>query len=109
MPKLQEKPSALKRELPALQNMKILYFLLFLWVFFVLLDPDPAAQINADPQPRILVYSTHAWLAPFHQSHAARRLILFSSPGYSIQVLVYSAHPWLALPLKSHAALPYRL
>jgi hypothetical protein len=28
-PKLQEKPSTLKREHPALQNMKILYFLYF--------------------------------------------------------------------------------
>jgi hypothetical protein len=49
MPKLQEKPSALKIEHPALQNMKILYFFLFLWVIFALLDPDPATQINADP------------------------------------------------------------
>jgi hypothetical protein len=31
--------------------MKILYFFLFLWVIFPLLDPDPdpATQINADP------------------------------------------------------------
>jgi hypothetical protein len=31
--------------------MKILYFFLFLWVIFSLLDPDPdpATQINADP------------------------------------------------------------
>ena len=31
--------------------MKILDFLLFLWVIFALLDPDPdpATQINADP------------------------------------------------------------
>ncbi len=51
MPKLQEKPSALKREHPALQNMKIQYFFLFFWVIFALLDPDPdpATQINADP------------------------------------------------------------
>jgi hypothetical protein len=70
MPKLQEKPSALKREYPALQNMKILYFFIFLWVIFALLDPDPdpATQINADPDPdpkpwkRILshVYTVHA-------------------------------------------------
>jgi hypothetical protein len=39
----------LKREYPALQNMKILSFFLFLWVIFALLDPDPATQINADP------------------------------------------------------------
>jgi hypothetical protein len=54
MPKLQEKPTALKREHPALQNMKILYFFLYLWVIFALLDPDPepATQINADPDPQ---------------------------------------------------------
>jgi hypothetical protein len=55
MPKPQVKPSVLKREHPALQNMKILYFFLFLWVIFALLnadpDPDPATQINADPDP----------------------------------------------------------
>jgi hypothetical protein len=50
-PKLQEKPSALKREHPVLKNMKILDFFLFLCVIFALLDPDPdpATQINADP------------------------------------------------------------
>jgi hypothetical protein len=40
MPKLQEKPSALKREHPVLKNMKILDFFLFLWVILALLDPD---------------------------------------------------------------------
>jgi hypothetical protein len=51
MPKLQNKPSALKREHPVLKNMKILDFFLFLLVIFALLDldPDPATQINADP------------------------------------------------------------
>jgi hypothetical protein len=53
MPKLQEKPSALKREHPVLKNMKILDLFLFLCVIFALLDPDPdpdpATQINADP------------------------------------------------------------
>jgi hypothetical protein len=50
-PKLQEKPSALKREHPALQNMKFLYFFQFMWVIFALLDPDPnqTTQINVDP------------------------------------------------------------
>jgi hypothetical protein len=46
MPKLQEKPSALKREHPVLKNMKILDFFLFFWVIFVLLDPDPDPQIE---------------------------------------------------------------
>jgi hypothetical protein len=49
MPKLQEKPSALKRKHQNIKNMKILAFFLFLWVIFALLDPDPATQINADP------------------------------------------------------------
>jgi hypothetical protein len=41
--KLQEKPSACKREHPALQNIKFLYFffLYFLWLIFVLMDMDP--------------------------------------------------------------------
>jgi hypothetical protein len=45
-PKLQEKPSALKKEYPALQNVKILHFFLFLWVIFSLLDPDPDPQFE---------------------------------------------------------------
>jgi hypothetical protein len=31
--------------------MKIMDFFLFLWVIFALLDPDPATQINANPDP----------------------------------------------------------
>jgi hypothetical protein len=40
---------------PALQSMKFLYFVLLLWVFFALLDPDPdpATQVNADPDPKL--------------------------------------------------------
>jgi hypothetical protein len=41
MSKLQKKLSALQKEHPALQNMKFLNFLPFLWVIFALLDPDP--------------------------------------------------------------------
>jgi hypothetical protein len=36
---VEAKHSALKRERPALQNMKFLNFFLFLWVIFVLLGP----------------------------------------------------------------------
>ncbi len=62
--KLQEEPSALKKEHPALQNMKILYFFLHVKVIFALLDPDPdpATQLNADPDPQpwfCLPYSFH--------------------------------------------------
>jgi hypothetical protein len=35
-----EKPSSLKREHPALQNMKILYFFYICGYIFALLDPD---------------------------------------------------------------------
>ncbi len=52
MSKLLKKPSALKRKHTALQNMKILYFFLYLWVIFALLDPDPATQMNTDPDPQ---------------------------------------------------------
>jgi hypothetical protein len=38
--KLHEMTSTLKKEDPALQNMKFPYFFLFLWVNFALLDPD---------------------------------------------------------------------
>ena len=44
MPKLQEKPSSLRREHPVLKSMKILDFFLFLWVIFALLDPDPDSE-----------------------------------------------------------------
>jgi hypothetical protein len=60
MPKLQEKPSALKREHPVLKNMKIL----FLWDIFALLDPDPdpATQINADPDPKPCFSLNHLFM-----------------------------------------------
>jgi len=60
-PKLQKNPSALKREHPARENMKILYFFYFCGSFLpswirvrirtLNADPDPATQINADPDP----------------------------------------------------------
>jgi hypothetical protein len=57
---LQEKPSALKREHPALQNMKFLDFFQFLWVLFALLDPDSGStdliesgsNPELDPDPK---------------------------------------------------------
>jgi hypothetical protein len=41
MSKLQEKPSALKREYPALQKRKFVNFFIWLRFIFALLDPDP--------------------------------------------------------------------
>ncbi len=41
MSKLQEKPSALKRDHPPLKKIKFVNFFLCLWVIFALLDPDP--------------------------------------------------------------------
>ncbi len=46
--KLQKKPSALKREHPALQNMK--FFLLF-WVILALLEPEPDLLTRLNPDP----------------------------------------------------------
>jgi len=40
MSQLQEKPSALKREHPALQKIKLISFFLCLWVILALPDPD---------------------------------------------------------------------
>jgi hypothetical protein len=37
-------------EHPALQKMKFIYFFQFFWVILVLLDPDPRAPLNPDPQ-----------------------------------------------------------
>jgi hypothetical protein len=47
--KLQEKPSALKREHLALQNMKFLNLFSFL-VIFALLHPADKKRIHADPK-----------------------------------------------------------
>ncbi len=58
---LQEKPSALRKEHPARQNMKILYFFLNLWVIFAFMDPDPATQINADPDPQPCMFPCSQW------------------------------------------------
>ncbi len=65
MSKLQEKPSVLKSEHPALIKMKFFNFLLCLWVIFALLDPDPGTDpgtpLNPDPiwiRIRIRIHST---------------------------------------------------
>jgi hypothetical protein len=50
---LQEKPSALKREHPALQNMKFIYFFQFLWVILAHLDPDPDPDALTNPDPKL--------------------------------------------------------
>jgi hypothetical protein len=47
MSKLQQKPSALKREHPALKKMKFVNFL----------DPDPGTPLNLDPQPESFNHS----------------------------------------------------
>jgi hypothetical protein len=60
-PKIQKKPSDLKRELPALQSSKheISNFFLLLWVILAFLDPDPDSghgsidliKSRSDPDP----------------------------------------------------------
>jgi hypothetical protein len=48
------KSSALNREHPELDIFSLFSILSFLWVIFAVLDPDPdpADQINADPDPQ---------------------------------------------------------
>jgi hypothetical protein len=63
MSKLQEKPSSLKREHPALQKMKFINFYLSLWAIFALLDlgTDPGTPVNPDPiriRIRIRIHNT---------------------------------------------------
>ncbi len=59
---LPKKPSALKKEHPALQVMKFLSFFLLLWVIFALLNPDQDSEsgsgstalieTGSDPDPK---------------------------------------------------------
>jgi hypothetical protein len=53
MSELQEKPSVLERENPALQNMKFVKFFPIFVGYFALLDPDtdPGTPLNLDPDP----------------------------------------------------------
>jgi hypothetical protein len=51
--KLKKKPSVLKREHPALQNIKFLKFFLLLWVIFALLDPNPDSEYGSGSTDRI--------------------------------------------------------
>jgi hypothetical protein len=44
MSKLPEKPSALKREHPAIQKINFVNFFLWLGIIFGLLDPDPDCE-----------------------------------------------------------------
>jgi hypothetical protein len=46
--KIQEKPSAFKREHPAFHSMNFSTFFCFFCVIFVLLDPDPLSKLNPD-------------------------------------------------------------
>ncbi len=54
--KLQKNPLALKREHPALQNMKFLNFFLLLWVIFALLDPEPDSESGSGYGSETLVW-----------------------------------------------------
>jgi hypothetical protein len=51
--------------------MKFLYFFLFLWAIFALLDldPDPTNQINADPDPKFWLNSTGNMRVDFLKSY----------------------------------------
>jgi hypothetical protein len=81
MSKIQRKPSALKREHPALQKMKFSNFFLCLWVSFALLDP--VRIVNQDPETQLhpgsirIRFRIHNTAFPHKTSI---RLGLFQSP-----------------------------
>jgi hypothetical protein len=61
--KVQEKPSAVKKEHPAFQKMKFINFFLCLWIIFAFLDPvpdpetDPGTLVNT-ASVRIRIHNT---------------------------------------------------
>jgi hypothetical protein len=62
----EKKPSAPKREHPALQNIKILYFFPHLWAIFALLDPRILQlKLNADPDPQPWLVHPQFWAQIF--------------------------------------------
>jgi hypothetical protein len=69
--KLQKKPSALKREHPALQNMKFLNFFHFFGVIFALLDPDP---IRNPGQSSYIIVGSETFPEVFRAPDLNRRL-----------------------------------
>ncbi len=87
------KPSALKREHPALQNMKFLNFILFLWAIFALLDPDtdPLTWLNPKHLLCVLQYFFLHW-----ELTAFRQVFWVISPGANplIYHLYESAKSW---------------
>jgi hypothetical protein len=76
MSKLQEKPSALKREHPALQKKKFSNFFSMFAVHFALLDPvpdtDPGNPIESgsNPDPDL----QHCYVGVFYEPQNIRRL-----------------------------------
>jgi hypothetical protein len=61
--KKQEKPSAVKKEHPALKKkMKYIDFLLFLWVIFALLYPDPDCEKSGSGSRDPIEYGSTASL-----------------------------------------------
>ncbi len=102
--KLQEKPAALQKEHPSLQNIKFLYFLLFLWVFFALLDPDPdphspmrirvqPTKINvdhADPDPDPLYWFIPAQIRSYRSEYQIGPGSMFALSGSGLLLIQYS-------------------
>jgi len=62
-PKLQAKPSALKKEHPALQKKKFLHIAPLLRIIFVLLDPDPAEKNYCGSMPILILIHKDPYIA----------------------------------------------
>ncbi len=91
MSKLQEKPSALKREHPALQKIKFINFFLCLWVIFALLVkvqssvPNPKVVINEVRWATIRNYKITS--DPYYSSWFRTRQIFHTRTGYYFKIL----------------------
>ncbi len=84
--KLQEKPSAIKREHPTLQKMKLINFFYFSgsfspsWIRIRIANPDPGTPLNPDRDPpTTLVYYWWNWVfgLPSLQSDVLKSYFLF--------------------------------
>jgi hypothetical protein len=72
------------REHPALQNMKIPYLFLYLWVIFALLDPDPLSKCGFG------FGFSKIFLSVFNESGSETRVVDPDSHGSALISMVVS-------------------
>ena len=96
--KLQKKPSALKREHPALHNMNFLDFLTLLHAIFALLDPDPDYEYRSGSTD--LIESGHSTV-PYNLISGVLDPLLFPASPFPDPVTVLFAVPSTSKKVRS--------